>query len=180
MLTKTTITALRTLVHIGLSPAGELLSIRHIAEHLGESPTYLAKVARQLVRAGLLKAHRGVAGGIELNRPARAITLRAIVEACQGAILADFCQETRTLKGTCAFHVAAAELHQATVEVLSRWTLDQFVERPGPSMHVKANQSVPCLVEARPSSPAPARGKPASPLAAPAESKRGRSRRVGG
>ncbi len=159
MLTKTTITAIRTLVHIGSSPASEPLSIRHVAEQLGESPTYLAKVARHLVKAGILKAHHGVMGGIALNRSPETITLLAIVEACQGAILADFCQETRAMDGVCAFHVAAAELHEAIVRSLSRWALNQFVDRPGPSGHGRS--SIPCLLQQHmPEAPIVSRAKP--------------------
>ncbi len=159
MLTKTTVTAIRVLMHVGLNPAGEPLSIRRIAEQLGESPTYLAKVARHLVKTGILKAHCGVMGGVGLNRPPQTITLLAVVEACQGAILADFCQDTRSLDGTCAFHVAAAELHGAIVEVLSRWTLDQLIERPAPTG--RTQRSVPCLLRPRlPDAPGASRAKP--------------------
>lgn len=145
MLTKTTITAIRTLIHIGLHADGRSLSVRRIAEHLGESPTYLAKVARDLVKAGILKAHQGVAGGLVLNRAPEAVTLLAIVEACQGTILAEFCQETRTLDGVCAFHVAAAELHKATVQSLSRWTLERLMEQPAPIG--PAASDIPCLLQ---------------------------------
>jgi Rrf2 family protein len=144
VLTKTTVTAIRALVHIGLNRHGEPLSVRRIAAALGESPTYTAKVARRLARAGVLRVHRGVLGGIELGRPADTITLLEIVEACQGTILADFCQKTTTLAGTCAFHVASAELHQAIVGVLARWTVAQLVRRPTRSgLH---RLSVPCLL----------------------------------
>lgn len=102
MLTRTTIAAIRALVHVGLHPGDKPLSIRTIAERLGESPTYLAKVARHLVKAGILRAHFGVSGGIELNRQPQAISLRVIVEACQGMILGDFCQEQTN--GVCACH----------------------------------------------------------------------------
>jgi Rrf2 family nitric oxide-sensitive transcriptional repressor len=145
MLTKTTVTAVRTLIHLGLHAGGGSLPIRRIAERLGESPTYLAKVARCLVKAGILKARHGVMGGIRLHRPPKSITLLAITEACQGAILAEFCQETRTLDGVCAFHEAAAELHKAVVRSLSRWTLEQLLDRPAPSGHAAAG--IPCLLQ---------------------------------
>jgi hypothetical protein len=45
----------------------------------------------------------------------------------------NFCQTTPDLRQACAFHQAGAELHQATVNVLSRWTLEDFLRRPGPS-----------------------------------------------
>lgn len=156
MLTQTTITAIRTLVYVGRQAGSETFSIRQVADHLGESPTYLAKVTRHLVRAGILKAHRGVMGGIELNRPPQTITLLAIVEACQGAILGDFCQETRTLNGVCAFHAAAAELHQSIVRVLVRWTLDQFIDHPGASGR---SRTLPCLLDPRPAGPTKPVGK---------------------
>jgi Rrf2 family protein len=116
-----------------------------MAEHLNESPSYLAKVVRHLVRAGILKAHRGVAGGVLLNRDPQNITLLAIVEACQGAVLGDFCSETNDLASTCTFHQAGAELHQAIVGVLSRWTLAAFVRQPLPTSN--QDESIRCLLE---------------------------------
>ncbi|MEP0843696.1 MAG: Rrf2 family transcriptional regulator [Phycisphaerae bacterium] len=144
MLNQTTLTAIRTLVHVGLARSEEPFSIRRIAEALGESPTYMAKVARLLAKAGILRAHRGVMGGIELNRSPAAITFLAVVEACQGTILPDFCAETGTLAGTCGFHVAAAELHQAIVGVMSRWTLEQFLRQPVPGGG--GSRKIPCVL----------------------------------
>ncbi|MCR4411313.1 MAG: Rrf2 family transcriptional regulator [Thermoguttaceae bacterium] len=132
MLSKTSLSAIRALVFLGLNQREQPWSPRAIAEPLNESPSYLAKVVRHLVRAGILKAHRGVAGGVSLNRSPREISLRMIVEACQGAILGDFCSEAADLSLTCAFHQAGAELHDAVVRVLSRWTLADFLDRPGP------------------------------------------------
>ncbi len=145
MLTKTTRSAIRALTYVGLYGAGEPISPRHLAEELGESPTYLAKVMRHLVRAGILQAHRGVAGGVVLNRPPEQITLRHIVEACQGTILPDFCTETADLTGVCAFHRAGAELHEAITGVLSRWTLSQFLAKPHPD--ALAAEDVRCWLE---------------------------------
>ncbi len=150
MFTKTTLTAIRTLVYVGLHSSEGTLSLRSIAAELGESPTYLVKVARQLVKAGILRAHRGVSGGVELGRPAERIALVAIVEACQGAILPDFCQETPRLKGTCALHRAGTELHEAILGVLSRWTLADFVREPSPTGAVARAAVLPCLLLPRP------------------------------
>ncbi len=136
MLTRTSLSAIRALVFLGLNPHGQPWSPRAIAEHLGESPTYLAKVVRHLVRAGILKAHRGATGGVSLNQDPCKISLLLIVEACQGAVLGDFCSDATDLSKTCAFHQAGAELHQAIVTVLSKWTLAQFLERPCPDASI--------------------------------------------
>ncbi len=111
---------------------------------MGESATYLAKVIRHLVKAGILRAHRGVGGGVVLHRPPEAVSLRAIVEACQGAILGDFCSATEDLSGVCALHQAGAELHRAIVGVLDRWRLADFLARPEPSPALRGK--VPCFL----------------------------------
>ena len=64
MLTKTSVSATRILIHLGLSGEEGPVSPRLMAEQMGESPSYLAKVAQQLAKAGILRAHRGVAGGL--------------------------------------------------------------------------------------------------------------------
>lgn len=134
MLTKTTMSAIRTLTYLGLHAGDKVpLSPRYLAEELGESPTYLAKVVRHLVKVGILRASRGAAGGVVLAKAPEQISLLAIVEACQGAILANFCEDASRLSQTCAFHRAAAELHGAIMEVLGRWTLADFVRKPTPS-----------------------------------------------
>jgi Rrf2 family protein len=133
VLTKTTISALRTLIHLGQRTSASPASPRLIAERLGESPTYLAKVAGLLARSGIVRAQRGVAGGVFLNRRPEEITLLAVVEACQGAILGDFCGDSEDLEHACAFHHAGVELHRAIVGVLSRWTLADLLEKPCPT-----------------------------------------------
>jgi Rrf2 family protein len=145
MFTKTTRSAIRMATHLGMVGSSEPVSPRALAEQLGESPTYLAKVARHLVKAGILRAHRGVAGGVVLGRNPRDITLLAIVEACQGTILGDFCEEADDLAKTCAFHQACAELHESIVGVLSKWTLAQFIERPRPIGML--GKQIPCWLE---------------------------------
>ena len=147
MLTKTSRSAIRALIHLGLNATGGPVSPRIVAEQLGESPSYLAKVARQLAKAGILRAHRGVTGGVTLNLPPEEITLLAIVEACQGTILADFCEDGADLAQTCAFHQAAAELHDAIVRVLSKWTLAELLANPHPAEPIRT--AVRCWLECR-------------------------------
>ena len=144
MLTKTSLSAIRTLLHLMGRDRGQIFAPRAIALELGESPTYLAKVARSLVKAGILRAERGVKGGIRLNRAPVEITLLAVVEACQGAIMGDYCQSGCDLDGACSYHHAAAELHDAIVGVLSRWTLEDLNRKPKP---LKAMHGlIPCVI----------------------------------
>ena len=57
----------------------------------------------------------------------------AMVQACQGAILRDFCDGAAELRQACAFHQASAELHSAILKVLSSWSLEAFLRKPSPS-----------------------------------------------
>jgi Rrf2 family protein len=133
VLTKTSLLAIRALLFLAQNEPGASVAPRRIAEALGESPTYLAKVLRLLVRVGVLRAERGVKGGVRLNRALAQINLLTIVEACQGAILEDYCAAGCEIGRTCSFHQAAEELHRAVTGVLSRWTLAHLAERPRPA-----------------------------------------------
>ena len=183
MLTKTTISAIRALIYLGFHGSGVPIPPRRIAEQLGESPTYLAKVMRLLVKAGILRAHFGMAGGVVLHRPPESITLLAITEACQGTLLANLCSETDNMAGACAFHQAGAELHQIILGVMSRWTLANFLSNPSPSLRCEGR--IRCWM--RPSDEdsllqlAPGQGRKAvKPAKRKAESGKGSVRKIGG
>jgi Rrf2 family transcriptional regulator, nitric oxide-sensitive transcriptional repressor len=131
MLSRTALSAIRSLLFLAQHHSSEsgYFTPRRIASSLDESPSYLAKVLRSLVKDGILRAEKGVKGGVRLSRPAGDITLLAIVEACQGTLLPEHCQST-TPEGACSLHQAALELHQGITGVLSRWTLAMLLERP--------------------------------------------------
>lgn len=136
MITKTSLLAIRALVFLAEAEQGVVSSPRSIAARLGESPAYMAKVLRSLVKAGILRAEHGRRGGVLLNRRPSDVTLLAIVEACQGAIVGSYCHDIDDLRMTCAFHRAAVELQHSVVSVLSRWTLEQLAASPRPGKHL--------------------------------------------
>jgi len=132
MLTKTSETAIRLLVLLAQRSADTPLSPREIAERLNSSPTYTAKTAAQLAKAGLLRSHRGAQGGVTLALAPAEISLLAIVEACQGRILGDYCQPSDKLELVCAYHEAMHQVHEAVLRELRRYTLADLVARPAP------------------------------------------------
>jgi Rrf2 family nitric oxide-sensitive transcriptional repressor len=142
MVTRTSLMAMRLLVYLGQNQGTGSLTPARIAVAVEESPTYLAKVTGLLVRAGILRAERGAKGGVQLSRAPEEITLFAVVEACQGSIVGAYCQVTRNVSVTCAFHQASLELQQAIIGVLSRWTLADLLSRPGPLAPLPGN--MPC------------------------------------
>ena len=124
---------IQTLIYLARRGGSEPHPPKAIAAALGASPTYTAKVCGALARAGILRAHRGVKGGVTLQAKPEQLTLLEIVEACQGKLLADYCTEVFNLDHVCSWHRALDELHKAMIGVLSHWTLADILRCPMPT-----------------------------------------------
>lgn len=133
MLTKTTETAIQAMLYLVFKQKNGPVSPREIAAHLDASPSYMAKITGQMVKADLMRAQRGVHGGVSLARSPDQITLLQIVEACQGKILADYCECCDNLDIVCAFHHAMAEVHLSLMGILAKWSLADLARRPAPA-----------------------------------------------
>ena len=132
MFSQTTITALQSLLYIALQEEPGPYAPANIAEQLGASTMYLGKIHTQLVKANILRAHRGAHGGVTLARPPASITLLEVVEACEGRILGDYCQPHDDLSAVCAFHAAMHDVQKEMTEALARWTLADLKRKPQP------------------------------------------------
>ena len=90
------------------------------------------KILRKLVAAGLILSYKGAAGGYELAKKPREISLCDIVEAIEGPIHIARCvkgtyQCTREKEGTCTFQCVFEKLSQDLRQQLSSYTMDQFI-----------------------------------------------------
>lgn len=139
MLTGTTELALRALLFLGLSAPTEPTPPKRLAESLGCSPTYLGKTLSLLVKADILRSVRGARGGVVLARDSRTITLLAVIEACQGTLVGEFCrtEKIKEIGIPCRFHEVMATLHGQVVKTLSACTLAQLLECPLPVLRGK-------------------------------------------
>jgi Rrf2 family protein len=137
MLTNTSISAIQTLVFLARRDPEAPVSPGSIAECLGTSPSYQAKIHTQLAKAGILTSIRGTQGGVRMARAAETITLLEVVEVCQGRILGDYCTPHDRLEEVCAFHQAMYELQSGVIATLSRWTIEDLRERPMPAPHLR-------------------------------------------
>jgi Rrf2 family protein len=84
---------------------GARTSAGELAVETGLPVPTVQKVVSLLSRAGLLRSIRGAGGGLQLARPAAAITWADIVEAVEGPIALTACVEHAkhdcALEGTC-------------------------------------------------------------------------------
>jgi Rrf2 family protein len=141
MLTQTSESALKALIYLVHYGGTEPVPPREIAEQIGASPSYMAKITRMLVKTNILRSHRGSLGGVSLSRSPESISLLDIVEACQGLLVGNYCEGmTDHPAPTCAFHTAMVEVHEATISILSKWTLAKLAERPAPNDGRTPNQ----------------------------------------
>ncbi len=72
---------------------GRAATAVHLAAATGLPEPTVAKIAKQLARAGLLTSKRGAAGGYGLARPAAAISVGQVIEAVDGPIAMTACVE---------------------------------------------------------------------------------------
>jgi FeS assembly SUF system regulator len=76
------------------------VSASELAAETGLPAPTVQKVVSKLTGAGLMRSVRGAGGGLQLARPAAAISLADIVEAVEGPIALTACVEG----GDCAIH----------------------------------------------------------------------------
>ena len=83
--------AIRALTHLAQQEPGQLTLLSEIAEAHGLPPPFLAKILKELVRAGMLKSARGPSGGYALAYPPEEMSLLQIREVLEGTADLDRC-----------------------------------------------------------------------------------------
>lgn len=142
MLTQTSELAIRILVYLIVNKPDRPLAPHVFARAFDASPSYTAKITGMLVKTGILAAHRGVRGGVTLNRSVDDVSLLEIIEVCQGKFLADYCQEFPDMGKVCAFHRVMKDVHGAIVKVLDNFSLADLAKQPLPAEGVAL--PIPC------------------------------------
>ncbi|MXO70478.1 SUF system Fe-S cluster assembly regulator [Alteraurantiacibacter buctensis] len=110
------------------------VSAAGLAEETGVPLPTVQKLVSALTRAGLLRAMRGAGGGIQLARPAAAISLADIVEAIEGPIALTACVETGkhdcALEGSCGVRPHWGVVNRAMRSALEDVKLSQLARLP--------------------------------------------------
>ena len=116
---------------------GARASAAELAAETGLPVPTVQKVVSLLSRAGLLRAVRGSGGGLQLARPAAAITLADIVEAVEGPIALTSCVESGkhdcALEGTCSVQPHWGIVNAAMRGALAQIPLTQLAAHETPT-----------------------------------------------
>jgi FeS assembly SUF system regulator len=106
------------------------VSASDLAQETGLPLPTVQKLVSTLSKAGLLKSVRGAGGGIQLSRPAAAITLADIVEAVEGPIALTSCVEEGrhdcALEASCSVRPHWAVVNKAMRGALAGISLSQL------------------------------------------------------
>lgn len=109
------------------------LSAGDLAGETGLPLPTVHKLVSLLSKAGLLRSLRGAGGGLQLARPAAAITLADIVEAVEGPIALTSCVEHGkhdcALEGACCVQPHWGVVNEAMRGALAGIPLTQLAER---------------------------------------------------
>jgi len=82
---------IRCILHLARHGKGTLVSRKEIAVRTDVPPDFLAKIAQQLSRAGIIEILQGANGGYRLLADPAEITLLAVIEAIIGEISLNDC-----------------------------------------------------------------------------------------
>jgi Rrf2 family protein len=83
--------ALRAVAYVAQLKKTELASIGRIAKARTIPREFLAKILKELTRAGILVSFQGVTGGYRLARPAKEISYLDVIEAMEGPVAVNLC-----------------------------------------------------------------------------------------
>ncbi|HGY89751.1 MAG TPA: SUF system Fe-S cluster assembly regulator [Planctomycetes bacterium] len=159
-ITKQTDYGILLLTHLAASGPTERLSTKDLADRTRLPLPTVSKALKVLVRAGILRSHRGVQGGYELSAPPREITLDVLVAALEGPVAMTECSDAAggdcRLEGQCHVQVNWQRINEAVQHALSQVTLAEMVQ-PFPSLVGLASQA-----SRIPSPPGPQHEKDAS------------------
>jgi len=110
------------------------VSAAQLAGETGLPVPTVQKLVSVLTGAGLLRSTRGAGGGLQLARPAAAISLADIVEAVEGPIALTACVENGrqdcALEACCAVRPHWGAVNQAMRGALAEVPLSRFVTIP--------------------------------------------------
>ncbi len=108
------------------------VSAAELAAETGLPVPTVQKLVSKLTAAGLLRSVRGVGGGLQLARPAAAITLADIVEAVEGPIALTACVEHGkhdcALESSCTVRPHWDQVNDAMRGALANIPLTQLAE----------------------------------------------------
>jgi Rrf2 family iron-sulfur cluster assembly transcriptional regulator len=123
--------AIRCILYLAKMGKGVPASRKDIAEYAEIPPHFLAKIAQDLAKAGLIEIRQGAKGGFSLARDPQDITLLEVVETMIGEIYLNDCvarPSSCNLLDACAVHRVWLKARIQLRDTLRAVTFDQLIQ----------------------------------------------------
>ncbi len=123
--------AIRCMVYLAKQGQGVLTSRQEIAEHVDIPTHFLAKIAQDLAKAGLIEIKQGARGGFLLSRQPEEISLLQVVETMIGEIYLNDCigrPSSCKVTYNCAVHRVWVEARDQLRETLGGVSFAQLAQ----------------------------------------------------
>jgi Rrf2 family protein len=130
IITRATEYSVLAVLHLAARYPAEVVSKQEICEAEGVTPAFLTKILQPLIRSGLVRSKRGVAGGFALARDPTRLTLLDVMQAVDEPLTLNLC----LIEGhhcqrecCCPVHNLWTEAREKIEEVFSRKSLAELV-----------------------------------------------------
>jgi Rrf2 family protein len=118
------------MIFLASQPLERTVPFREIARKMDVPEEFLAKILKILVARKLVRSTRGAHGGYALTRPAREVTFLDVIEAVEGPVLVNVCQDNShegcKASGVCTMYGVWKLGQQRMLEVYRGTTLDRL------------------------------------------------------
>jgi len=126
---QTTTHVIRALAFLARDHRNQFVGANEIAEEVGAPANYLGKTLQLYVRAGILQAKRGKAGGVRLVANAQDLTLWELLEPLQELNVFDTCPLGNAVCSNdqaCGIHTRWSAINRLYSDMLRSTTLDSL------------------------------------------------------
>ncbi len=118
---------LRAMIFLASQPPERTVPFKEIARRMEVPQDFLAKILKTLVERGLARSTRGAHGGYQLARPSREISFLDVIEAVEGPVVVNVCQDSHDackVSRSCTMYGVWKLGQQRMLEVYRAATLD--------------------------------------------------------
>ena len=120
---------LRAMIFLASQPLDEVVPFREVARRMDVPEDFLAKILKTLLGKKMVRSTRGAHGGYALARPPREISMLDVIEAVEGPVKVNVCQDSHDackLSKACTMYGVWKLGQERMLEVYRAATLDKL------------------------------------------------------
>jgi Rrf2 family protein len=143
IITRATEYSIRAVLCLAEHHSAGVVSKQEICAAAGVTPAFLTKILQPLIRGGIVRSKRGVAGGFRLARDPRDLTLLDVMRCSDEPMTLNVCllsEHNCERSCNCAVHELWSEAKQSIESIFSRRSLADVAREQAQ----RADGSFPC------------------------------------